>query len=214
MATAMDPPAGIVLVVDDDPAVREGLRDLLASVQLVVHDYGNAQEFLQSPPVDAPRCLILDVHLPDLNGLELQARLSDLEHPLPIIFLTGVGDIPMSVRAMKAGAAEFFTKPFEPKELVAAVEKSLEWDRAARLAQRELQELDSRYATLTPREREVMAAVVAGSLNKQIAANFGTKEDTVKEQRGNVMRKMKVDSLVDLVRIAGRLSDRALGRHS
>jgi FixJ family two-component response regulator len=214
MATAMDPPAGIVLVVDDDPAVREGLRDLLASVALVVHDYANAHEFLQSPPVDAPRCLILDVHLPDLNGLELQARLSDLEHPLPIIFLTGVGDIPMSVRAMKAGAAEFFTKPFEPRELVAAVEKSLQWDRAARLAQRELQELESRYATLTPREREVMAAVVAGSLNKQIAANFGTKEDTVKEQRGNVMRKMKVDSLVDLVRIAGRLSDRASGRHS
>jgi FixJ family two-component response regulator len=205
-----EPPTGvegIVLVVDDDEAVREGLRELLASVGLATRTFPDAREFLGAAPIAEPCCLILDVHLPGLSGLDLQASLADRGYPIPIVFLTGVGDVPTSVRAMKGGAAEFFTKPFDPSELVAAVRLGLERDRAARAGRGELEELRRRHATLTPREREVMTAVVAGLLNKQIAADFGTKEFTVKEQRANVMRKMKVSSLPDLVRVAGKLGD-------
>lgn len=198
---------GVVFVVDDDPVVREGLRNLLSSVNLCVQDFPNADEFLESAPADSPACLILDVYMPYLNGLELQSRLAARGDLLPIIFLTGVGDIPTTVRAMKAGAVEFLTKPFEPRELLAAVVGALAQDGEARVQRGELTDLRHRYATLTPRERDVMAAVVAGKLNKQIASDFGTKEFTVKEQRAKVMHKMQVSSVAELVRFAARLEE-------
>lgn len=198
---------GVVCVVDDDPAVREGLRNLLSSANFCVRDFPDADEFLASAPTDSPACLILDVYMPQLNGLELQSRLTARGDLLPIIFLTGVGDIPTTVRAMKAGAVEFFTKPFEPRQLLAAVAGALERDREARVERAEVKELRHRYATLTPRERDVMAAVVAGKLNKQIASDFGTKEFTVKEQRAKVMQKMLVSSVAELVKLSARLDE-------
>jgi FixJ family two-component response regulator len=194
-------------VVDDDAVVREGLRNLLCSANFHVRDFPDAGEFLASPPADSPACLILDVYMPLLNGLELQSRLAARGDLLPIIFLTGVGDVPMTVRAMKAGAVEFFTKPFEPLQLLGAVAAAIERDRAARAERTELKELQGRFATLTPREREVMAAVVGGKLNKQIASDFGTKEFTVKEQRAKVMQKMQVSSVAELVKLAARLEE-------
>jgi FixJ family two-component response regulator len=194
-----------VFVVDDDRAVRESLRRLLTSVGMTVEVFPSAQAFLGARRPEAPGCLVLDVRLPGLSGLDLQQELAKTDTTLPIIFLTGHGDIPMSVRAMKAGAVEFLTKPFREQDLLDAIRQAIERDRTARTDRRELAELRRRYDTLTPREREVMAGVVAGLLNKQIAAELGSAEATVKEQRGQVMLKMQAGSVADLVRSAGRL---------
>ena len=197
-----------VFVVDDDEAVRNSLRRLLESVGLTVEVFPSAQAFLDRVRSDAPGCLVLDVQLPGLSGLDLQTELAGKKMPLPIVFLTGHGDVPMSVKAMKAGAVEFLTKPFRQEDLVKAIRSALESDRAVRRERSELAELARRYDILTPRERDVMTRIVAGMMNKQIAAEFGTSESTVKEQRAQVMLKMQAISLPDLVRIAERLRSR------
>jgi len=195
----------IVFVVDDDVSVRESLELLLQNEGWRVEIFASAQEFLNRPHELVQSCLILDVSLPGLDGLELQQRIGADRKDLPIIFITGQGDIPMTVRAMKAGAVEFLTKPFDDKVLLGAVRQALERSRAARREQASLQDLRNRYALLTHRERQVMALVVSGLLNKQVGGELGISEITVKAHRGQVMGKMKAGSLADLVKIASRL---------
>ena len=201
----MSAPECIVFVIDDDPLVRESVADLLNSAGFAVQTFGSATEFVQGQRPDVPACLILDVELPDLSGLDLQAELAKSGIEMPIVFLTGHGDIPMSVRAMKAGAVEFLTKPFGTQELLDAIKEALLRDGEVRKQRSENLELQKRLGTLTPRERQVLALVVTGRLNKQIAGELGTTDLTIKVHRGRVMRKMGADSLADLVRMAEKL---------
>ena len=196
----------VVFVVDDDRAMREALRSLIASVGLRVETFPTAKDFLNRTPRDGPSCLVLDVRLPGLSGLDLQRELANTATPMPIVFITGHGDVPMTVQAMKAGAVEFLTKPFRDQQLLDAIEQAIERDRDGRRRREETAALHRRYGSLTPREQEVMARVVSGLLNKQIAAELGTSEITVKVHRAHVMRKMGADSVAALVKLAGRLS--------
>jgi FixJ family two-component response regulator len=198
-----------VFIVDDDLSVRQSVERLVSSIGYSALTYASAELFLESLRPDAFGCIILDVLLPDLNGLEVQARLNELGLQLPIIFLTGRGDIPMSVKAIKAGATEFLTKPFRREQLVSAIGAAIEADRATRSDRLALTELRRRYESLSARERQVMAKVIEGLLNKQIAAEFGTTEATVKQQRAQVMSKMRASSLAELLRFATRLGIQA-----
>ena len=201
----MTPEQSTVLVVDDDASVREALSDLFQSVGLTVEVYASAQEFLKNERPEGPGCLVLDVRLPGKSGLDFQQELSAANINLPIVFLTGHGDIPMSVRAMKAGAVEFLTKPFREQDLLDAVQTALERERVNREDQKLVTMLRQRFASLTPREQSILALVVAGRRNKQIAFEIGTSEVTVKVHRTNLMRKLQASSLADLIIMAGKL---------
>jgi FixJ family two-component response regulator len=195
----------MVFVVDDDAPMRESLKNLIRSVGLRVEAFASAQEFLRSTRPDVPGCLVLDVRLPGLSGLDLQKHMAEVDRDIPIIFITGHGDIPMTVQAMKAGAVEFLSKPFRDQDLLDAIQQALARDRKAREQRAKIEELRRRYRSLTPREREVMPLVVAGLLNKQIAGELGTSEASVKVHRQHVMEKMGAGSLAALVRMADRL---------
>lgn len=194
-----------IAIVDDDESAREGLSSLIRSAGFDVETYASAQEFLSRPGTEAPACLVLDLQLPGLTGLELQKRMAAVGLEIPIVFLTGHGNIPASVQAMKAGAVEFLTKPFDEEDLLQAIQEAVERDRQTRHRQVELRELQNRYESLTAREQEVMRKVVSGLLNKQVAAELNITEYTVKIHRGRVMRKMGAESLADLVRMAQSL---------
>jgi FixJ family two-component response regulator len=194
-----------VFIVDDDRGLRQAIQDLVESVGLRAESFASGEDFLRAKRMNRPSCLVLDVRLPQMSGLDFQQRLTEAGIQIPIIFITAHGDIPMSVRALKSGALEFLTKPFRDQDLLDAIHAALERDRAARELQSEIHSLQERVRTLTAREQEVMNLVVSGMLNKQIASEIGTSEATVKIHRGNVMRKMKAGSVVDLVRMADKL---------
>ena len=195
----------VIAIVDDDPSVRRGLERLIRSAGWKAEAFASAQEFLARPRSEAPSCLVLDLQLPGLSGLDLQKRMAEAGLETPIVFLTGHGNIPASVQAMKAGAVEFLTKPVEEQDLLKAIQEAVERDRCTRQKHADLSELRERYESLTAREQEVMQQVVSGLLNKQIAAELKITEDTVKFHRGHIMRKMRADSLADLVRMAENL---------
>jgi FixJ family two-component response regulator len=199
----------VIAVVDDDPSVRRGLERLIRSLGWKAEAFASAQEFLAHPRTEAPSCLVLDLQLPGLSGLDLQTRMVEVGLETPIVFLTGHGDIPASVKAMKAGAVEFLTKPVDEQHLLKAIQEAIERDRHTRKQQADLRELRERYESLTAREQEVMQQVISGLLNKQVAADLNITEDTVKYHRGHIMRKMCADSLADLVRMAEHLGIRS-----
>lgn len=198
-------PSAIVFVIDDDASVRDSLDSLLRSVGLHAELFGSANEFLQRERPNVPSCLVVDVRLPGMSGLEFQRHLAEANVRTPLIVITAHGDVPMSVRAIKAGAVEFLTKPFREQDLLDAIQVALEYDRGQRQRQSQVAELEERFASLTPREREVLPLVLSGRLNKEIAAQLGTTEITIKAHRASLMRKMKAESLVDLVKMAARL---------